>query len=220
MEEKTYYERLFEETAEEKEINGRIEEEMSRYRNTEAYKEHTAKLDALLGELKEAGKRRRDEAKKYRPERTAPKKLTEDEMAVVREINENRREKRIASYPEPLRKAIMAYEELGDTAKKVFNRETWNGHGDVDKYENPVTTEKDIRELLQILVQDTIDFISERGLTDIYSIGFGVDELQSSAKSGEWVSDTDASINVMGLGKVKDSDGHVYAVQQEIGYYM
>ena len=77
-----------------------------------------------------------------------------------------------------------------------------------------------VKELLEILVQTTIDFINERGLTDIYSVGFGADDLQGSAKFGEWEPCTDASIHVTGLGKEKGKDGHEYSVCQNIGSYM
>ena len=77
-----------------------------------------------------------------------------------------------------------------------------------------------MKELLEILVQATIDFINERGLTDIYSVGFGADDLQGSAKFGEWEPCTDASIYVTGIGKEKSKDGHEYSVCQRIGEYM
>jgi hypothetical protein len=141
-------------------------------------------------------------------------------MAELREKNRKEKEARIDSYPEPLRTIIRDYEALPDEAKKVFNKETYFYKPDYDDYKDPITTEKDMKELLEILVQTTIDFINERGLTDIYSVGFGADDLQSSAEAGEWICSTDASIHVTGMGKEKGKDGHEYTVCQHIGSYM
>ena len=220
QEEKTYYDWLFEQSEEEKDIHRRLDEENERYKATEAYKEHEAKLDELLEDLKKAGERRREEAKNHRPRRAKAKHISEEEMAKFREQNRLEKEARIDALPEPLRSIIKGYEALPDEAKKVFRKETYFYEPDYDDYKDPVTTKKDMKELLEILVQATIDFINERGLTDIYSVGFGADDLQGSAKFGEWESCTDASIHVTGLGKEKGRDGKEYSVIQNIGNYM
>ena len=220
MAEKTYYDWLFGETDEEKEINRKIDEEIKRYEATDAYKEHEARLGELLDELKVAGKRRIEEAKSHRPRRAKAKRLSEEEMAEFRENNRKEKEARIDALPEPVRSLIRGYETLDEPAKKVFRRETWVYEPDYGDYKDPVTTKKDMKELLEILVQTTIDFINERGLTDIYSVGFGADDLQISAAAGEWTSSTDASINVNGMGKEKGRDGREYSVIQNIGSYM
>ena len=216
----TYYDWLFKESDEEKEINKQLDEERARFENTEVYKEHHAKVDELLERLKVAGQKRREEAKKHKPKRVKAKHLSEEEMAELREKNRKEKEARIDSYPEPLRTVIRDYEALPDEAKKVFNKETYFYKPDYDDYKDPITTEKDMKELLEILVQTTIDFINERSLTDIYSVGFGADDLQGSAKFGEWKPCTDASIYVTGIGKEKSKDGHEYSVCQRIGEYM
>ena len=218
--EMTYYDWLFRDSDEEKEIRRQIDEETAKYRNTEAHKEHVSKLDELLEKLKVAGQKRREEAKKHKPKRVKARYLSEEEMAELREKNRKEKEARIDSYPEPLRTIIRDYEALPDEAKKVFNKETYFYKPDYDEYKDPITTEKDMKELLEILVQTTIDFINERGLTDIYSVGFSADDLQGSAKFGEWESCTDASIQVTGIGKEKSKDGHEYSVCQRIGEYM
>lgn len=219
-EEMSYYDWLFRDSDEEKEIRRQIDEETARYRNTEAHKEHVSKLDELLERLKVAGEKKREEAKKHKPKRAKARYLSEEEMAELREKNRKEKEARIDSYPEPLRTIIRDYEALPDEAKKVFNKETYFYKPDYGKYKDPITTEKDMKELLEILVQTTIDFINERGLTDIYSVGFSADGLQGSAKFGEWESCTDASIQVTGIGKEKSKDGHEYSVCQRIGEYM
>ena len=220
MAEKTYYDWLFEETEEEKEIHHRIDEERKRYEATEAYKEHEAKIDELFDKLKEAGNRRREEAEKHKPRRTRLKPMSEEKMAEFRESNRKKKEARIDALAEHLRNLIRKYETLGDAERKVFRKETWTYDPDYGDYKDPVTTQKDMKELLEILVQTTIDFINERGLTDIYSVGFGADDLQSSAEAGKWVCSTDASIHATGMGKEKGSDGKEYSVLQKIGEYM
>lgn len=220
MKEKTYYDWLFGETEEEKEIQRKLDEEDERYKATEAFKEHDARLGELLDELKVAGERRREEAKKHRPRRAKAKHLSDEEMAEFRENNRKEREARIEALPEPVRSLIRGYETLDEPAKKVFRRETWTYDPGYDDYKNPITTKKDMKELLEILVQTTIDFVNERGLTDIYSVGFGVDNVQSSADAGEWTCSTDASINVDGMGKEKGRGGREYSVIQKIGNYM
>ena len=216
----TYYDWLFEESEEEKEIQRKLDEERERYEATEAYKEHKARLDELFDELKEAGEHRRKEAEKHKPKRAKAKHMTEEEMAELRKKNQEERQKKIDALPEELKGAINAYQGFDAVERKTFRNYTWTWEPDYDDYKDPITTEKDMKELLEILVQTTIDFINERGLTDIYSVGFGADDLQGSAKFGEWEPCTDANIHVTGMGKEKGKDGHEYSVCQNIGSYM
>ena len=217
----TYYDWLFKESDEEKEIQRLMDEEKARYEGSEAYKEHVAKLDEYLERLKAEGEKRRKEAEKHKPKRRAKAKhISEAEMAKRREEGRKIKEARINALPDDLKSVIRSYEGLDDAAKKAFRQETWAYHLGYDDYKDPVTTKKDMKELLEILVQTTIDFINERGLTDIYSVGFGADDLQGSAKFGEWEPCTDARIQVTGIGKVKGSDGKEYSIIQNIGSYM
>ena len=217
MEEKTYYERLFEETEKEKELRRKINEETARYQATDAFKEHEEKLDTLFEELKEAGKERRASAKAKFKRCSEPKKI---DMAAFRAENERKYQEKFAAYPDELKAALEAYNSLNEEQKKVFRQDTLVGFYDYDKYENPQTTEEDLKELLEILVQTTIDFIDERGLKDIDAVHFGADGLQSSAEAGEWVCFTDANIGVYGIGTEKDSKGNEYQVVKKIGEYL
>ena len=221
MKDETFYDLYFRESEEEKRINAELEAERKRHEETEEYKRHQEKLDELIERLKIEGQRRREEAKKVaKPRRVKAKRISEEEMVKRREEGRKIKEDRINSLPEPLRSLIKDYEALPAEAKKVFMKETWAYDPDYDDYKDPITTEKDMKELLETLVQTTIDFINERGLTDIFSVGFGADDLQGSAKFGEWEPCTDASIHVRGIGKEKGSDGHEYTVVQKIGEYM
>lgn len=220
-EEKTYYDWLFEQSEEEKDIHRRLDEERERFENTDVYKEHYAKVDELMEELKVEGQKRREEAKKHKPKRRAKAKhMSEEELAAFKAEGRRIKEERIESYPEELKSLIKAYENLDEGAKKVFKKETYFYAPDYDDYKDPQTTKEDIRELLEILVQETIDFINERGLKDIWSVGFSADDLQTSAEYGEWTPATDASLYVSGMGKEKGKDGKEYSVIQNIGNYM
>ena len=106
-EEMTYYDWLFKESDEEKEIYRLMDEERARYEGTETYKEHAAKLDELFEKLKVEGQKRRKEAEKHKPKRRAKAKhISEEEMAKFREQNRLEREARIDALPEPLRSII------------------------------------------------------------------------------------------------------------------
>lgn len=220
MEEKTYYDYLFTNSQREDEILDELNAERERYEQTEEYKAHEKRVDELFKELKIAGEERRKEVEKHKPVRRAPKYKTEEEMEEFRKKAKEEREKRIEALPEKMRTIVRAYEGFNDTERNVFRKETYRWEPDYTQYKNPKTTQKDMKELLEILVQTTIDFINERGLTDIYSVGFGADDLQGSAKFGEWEPCTDASIHVCGLGKENGSNGDEYTVVQRIGEYM
>ena len=221
MEEKTYYDYLFEQSEEEKEISKMLDDEREWFQQQSVYKEHYERVDRLLNELKVAGEKRREEAKKHKPKRRAKAKhMSEKELAAFKAEGQRIKEERINSYPEDLKALIKAYEGLDEGAKKVFKKETYFYAPDYDDYKDPQTTEKDIKELLEILVQETIDFINERGLKDIWSVGFSADSLQESARYGEWTPATDASIYVTGMGKEIGRNGEEYSVLQNIGSYM
>jgi hypothetical protein len=72
-------------------------------------------------------------------------------------------------------------------------------HDDLPKYENPVTTTEDIKELQQRLVRTCIDFVRTRNLTDIDAVRFNVDGLEDSIAFCEWTPCMDSYIGVEGL---------------------
>lgn len=90
-------------------------------------------------------------------------------------------------------------------------------HDDLPKYENPVTTTDDIKELQQRLVQTCIDFVRTRNLTDIDAVRFNVDGLEDAINFREWTPGMDSYIGVEGLQEEKGKD---YRVRKEIGEYM
>lgn len=98
-------------------------------------------------------------------------------------------------------------------------------HDDLPKYENPVTTTDDIKELQQQLVQTCIDFVRARKLTDIDAVRFNVDGLERNAfEFGGWVPAMDSYIGVEGLQEDtytgKSGKPYTFRVRKFIGEYM
>lgn len=66
------------------------------------------------------------------------------------------------------------------------------------KYETPTSTQDDLSDLQEALMNTLINFCRERNLTDIDCISFGVDGLQDSVEYGEWTPCTDSSLAAHG----------------------
>ena len=218
-EKKTYYDWLFEETEREREIQKKLDAERQAFEETDAYKEHNKRVNELFKELSEANAERLAEAEKHRPsrKRDAVRRFNAEEF---RKTQEEKKKTRMDTYSDNLRNLIENYDKLSDAEKKVFQSETTVKYETYPKYENPQTTEKEMSELLEILVQDCIDFINERGLTDVDVVSFSADALQTSAKYNKWVPSTDANIHMLGWQKEKASNGKDFDVYKEIGYCM
>ena len=88
---------------------------------------------------------------------------------------------------------------------------------DLPDYKSPISTSDDAKDLLNILVEATIDFLKERKLDDVYEVSFGADGLYDSVAYGEWTPSTDASISFVGLQEDEDRD---YKVRKLITSYM
>lgn len=88
---------------------------------------------------------------------------------------------------------------------------------DLPEYKNPISTTIDARDLLNILVQTTINFLKERNLYDVCEVGFSVDGLYDSVTYGEWTPSTDASISFVGL---QEDDDKEFRVRKTITDYM
>ena len=86
----------------------------------------------------------------------------------------------------------------------------------LSSYTDPVTTIDNIKELQEILVRTTIDYIKEKQLSDVWAVHFGVDGLTSAIEYGEWVPQMDSSISVEGL---QEEDGKEFKVRKLIGEY-
>ena len=88
---------------------------------------------------------------------------------------------------------------------------------DLPEYKNPISTTTDARDLLNILVQTTINFLKERKLDDVYEVSFSADGLYDSVAYGEWTPSTDASISFVGL---QEDENKEYRVRKSITSYM
>lgn len=97
-------------------------------------------------------------------------------------------------------------------------------HDDLPKYENPVTTTEDIKELQQRLVQTCIDFVRTRNLTDVDMVRFSVDGLGDAINFQEWTAGMDSYIGVEGLQEDtytgKSGKPYTFRVRKFIGEYM
>ena len=95
----------------------------------------------------------------------------------------------------------------------------------LDNYKNPITTQDNIKELQEILVQTCIDYIRKHNLTDIDEINFSVNGLSGdSYREGKWMPSTDSHIEVIGIEYEKwtsMNNGKEYKmpVRKKIGEY-
>lgn len=95
----------------------------------------------------------------------------------------------------------------------------------LDNYKNPITTQDNIKELQEILVQTCIDYIRKNNLTDIDEIQFNANGLSgSSYDEGKWMPSTDSSIEVIGIEYEKCismNNGKEYEIplRKKIGEY-
>lgn len=79
------------------------------------------------------------------------------------------------------------------------------GFVDRETYQNPITTEDDLYELQDKLVELVISFCKERNLRDIETLHFSVDGLQESLDYDAWTPSTDSCLSAYGWeeGKYK-----------------
>ena len=85
----------------------------------------------------------------------------------------------------------------------------------LDKYQNPITTQKHINELHRILVQTCLNYMKEHKLTDIDEVLFNANGLSSSYEYNEWTPGTDSCLTVIGLQE--DSENDNFIVRKIIG---
>lgn len=217
-EKETLWTKMFKKTDKEEEIQKRIDEEMDSFEKTPEYIAHKERINALFNEAHEAHIERINDAKEYRKEHFPRKKgITIDFSKETKEQREERlakarkrKEERIASLPENLRKAIALYNSLSDNEKKVFCQEAV-GYKDseLDEMKNKQITHEQTRQLQDILVQTCIDFINEQGLKDVDAVYFSADSLQESAKFNEWTPSTDSFLTLEGVEYDEIVDFHV-----------
>ena len=120
-------------------------------------------------------------------------------------------------------KRIRKRSEILERVKKQ-----WEENPIVEKLEDTpipgITNIDHIKELQEILVQTCIDYINKNKLTDIYSVHFSADDLNTSAEYGSWQPCTDSYIKVKGLRaeRRRRKNGEIFEMPYtyDIGEYM
>ena len=200
-----FYTKFFETTPKEEEIEKKIEELEDNYKNSAPYKEYVEQLNALYNDL---AKERRNKKLEIgpRPKRDKDVKKILDKKKDF-SIKEYTDADRVLEEYKKLSKEDKRNFEIGLAALKPEN---------LEPYSNPVTTEDQLSELQDILVQVCINYININGLTDIDEITFSADSLQRSAHFGKWVPATDSYIRAVGYEETNNGESN-YFKRKKIG---
>ena len=200
-----FYKKFFENTPKEEEIEKKIEELEVNYKNSALYKEYVEQLNALYNDL---AKERRNKKLEIGPR---PKRDKD-----VKKILDKKKDFSIKEYADA-DKVLEEYKKLSKEDKRNFEIGLAALKPEnLEPYSNPVTTEGQLSELQDILVQVCINYININGLTDIDEITFSADSLQRSAHFGKWVPATDSYIRAVGYEEINDGKNN-YCVRKKIG---
>jgi hypothetical protein len=177
---------------------------------------HKAAIKSLYNSLGNAYRERISAARSKHCESVPLKKLTEAEKEANRALRAKQKEEEFNAMPQEYKDAVNAFNKLDEGLKRkfLFSSQCGKAYADIPNHENPKTTEKDISDLQNILVQDVIDFLNARGLQEVDTVTFHIDGLDGSLKHGQWASSTDSSIRFLGL---RDDE---YRSRTFIGDYM
>lgn len=199
----SFYEEMFKLTELEIELNNSLEELDKNFESSEEYIKYNEEKNRLFNELIAERKRKMRSI-------TPPLRGRGLKTFKTSKKDEN------VKY-ESVNKIIDAIKNFSSQERRVFNIELMALNGDkLDDYENPITTEKNIDELQEILVQTCINYINENNLTDIYEVSFSADDLGESAKFGKWTPSTDSHIRVVGIQEDNTNDFKI-DVRRKIG---
>lgn len=200
-----FYKKFFENTPKEEEIEKKIEELEANYKSSASYKEYVEQLNALYNDL---AKERRNKKLEIGPR---PKRDKD-----VKKILDKKKDFSIKEYADA-DKVLEEYKKLSKEDKRNFEIGLQALKPEnLEPYSNPVTTEDQLSELQDILVQVCINYININGLTDIDEIAFSADSLQRSAHFGKWVPATDSYIRAVGYEEINDGKNN-YCVRKKIG---
>ena len=200
-----FYTKFFETTPKEEEIEKKIEELEANYKSSASYKEYVEQLNALYNDL---AKERRNKKLEIGPRPKRDKG--------VKKILDKKKDFNIKEYTDADR-VLEEYKKLSKEDKRNFEigRQALNLENP-EPYSNPVTTEDQLSELQDILVQVCINYININGLTDIDEITFSADSLQRSAHFGKWVPATDSYIRAVGYEETNNGETN-YFKRKKIG---
>ena len=200
-----FYTKFFENTPKEEEIEKKIEELEANYKSSASYKEYVEQLNALYNDL---AKERRNKKLEIGPRPKRDKG--------VKKILDKKKDFNIKEYTDADR-VLEEYKKLSKEDKRNFEIGLQALKPEnLEPYSNPVTTEGQLSELQDILVQVCINYININGLTDIDEITFSADSLQRSARFGKWVPATDSYIRAVGYEEINDGKNN-YCVRKKIG---
>ena len=200
-----FYKKFFENTPKEEEIEKKIEELEANYKNSAPYKEYVEQLNALYNDLSEERHKKTLEIGPW-PKRDRG----------VKKIFDKKKDFNIKEYTDA-DKVLEEYKKLSKEDKRNFEIGLQALKPEnLEPYSNPVTTEDQLSELQDILVQVCINYININGLTDIDEIIFNADSLQHSARFGKWVPATDSYIRAVGYEKINDGKNN-YSIRKKIG---
>lgn len=188
------------ESSKEKEIKEMLDAEKKAFDELPSTVAHNATVKRLLESWGDAYRTRIREARDKHDREAQPRKLTESEKKVNRELIAKRKEEEFNAMPQEYKDAVNAFEKLDDGLKRRFLLSSHCGraYGDIPPHENPKTTPNDISQLQDILVQDVIDFLNARGLQEVDTVSFHIDGLGNSLKEGRWTPSSDSSIRFEG----------------------
>ena len=200
-----FYTKFFETTPKEEEIEKKIEELEANYKSSASYKEYVEQLNALYNDL---AKERRNKKLEIGPRPKRDKG--------VKKILDKKKDFNIKEYTDADR-VLEEYKKLSKEDKRNFEigRQALKPEN-LEPYSNPVTTEDQLSELQDILVQVCINYININGLTDIDEITFSADSLQRSAHFGKWVPATDSYIRAVGYEETNNGESN-YFKRKKIG---
>ena len=200
-----FYKKFFENTPKEEEIEKKIEELEANYKNSISYKEYVEQLNALYNDL---AKERRNKKLEIGPRPKRDKG--------VKKILDKKKDFNIKEYTDADR-VLEEYKKLSKEDKRNFEIGLQALKPEnLEPYSNPVTTEDQLSELQDILVQVCINYININGLTDIDEITFSADSLQRSAHFGKWVPATDSYIRAVGYEETNNGEIN-YFKRKKIG---
>ena len=200
-----FYKKFFEQTPKEEEIEKKIEQLEADYKNSAPHKEYVKQLNALYNDLSEERRSKKLEIGPH-PKRDKG----------VKKILDKKKDFNIKEYTDADR-VLNEYQKLSKEGKRNFEIGLAALKPEkLEPYSNPVTTEDQLSELQDILVQVCINYININGLTDIDEITFSADSLQRSAHFGKWVPATDSYIRAVGYEEINDGKNN-YCIRKKIG---
>lgn len=187
-----YYNTFMNKSEEEIAISKEIDEENERFENLPIVKEHREKVDVLWKKEHEVLVKRLEKARELRPTRNR-----------VKLSSEPKREKQKVEWSPELENAVKAVNALDHGDKVMLSRICFSER--IPDGKNKVDDEV-INELHHVLVQTVLDFINEKKLKGIWSVGFSADSLAESAECGYWTPATDSFLGLEGIEDVTYTD--------------